>query len=367
MAAQALAAQGHLPDGGGPAHHQTLDEAAIQEAARSLWGPWSPPRSTSWPADSLGRSPEVVVRTCPVPMEAMAVQDTFGGKRSPRPCWSVRPERRRHCPRRSAAVWPGRGEAAMRRALPLCWPWCWPLALLTGCEFSLGAWPTAAPPSAPGVHTGLQGCYTKTTPHRPERYLYDQLLAGLQTRRRPSGDLYRRHGDDPDRHLTPSTGTIPSLFWFSGTGQIETTLLAGKPLRRPIRRSTPWTRPSARPPKPRSTSGQRTALPPSPGASDYDKALGVFYIIQHADYQVVDNNSIVNIMVGGAGLRLLCQDHPIPAGPAGGGHRLDITGQAQGESHAWNLAWLDGTPCWIDTHLGRPCLHRRGRQPGAGL
>ena len=36
------------------------------------------------------------------------------------------------------------------------------------------------------------------------------------------------------------------------------------------------------------------------GASDYDKALGVFtYIIQHADYQVVDNNSIVNIMVGG--------------------------------------------------------------------
>lgn len=31
-----------------------------------------------------------------------------------------------------------------------------------------------------------------------------------------------------------------------------------------------------------------------------------------------------------------------------------ITGQAQGESHAWNLAWLDGTPCWIDTTWGDP-------------
>ncbi|MFR1233838.1 MAG: hypothetical protein ACLSCQ_10390 [Evtepia gabavorous] len=24
------------------------------------------------------------------------------------------------------------------------------------------------------------------------------------------------------------------------------------------------------------------------------------------------------------------------------------------ESHAWNLAWLDGTPCWIDTTWGDP-------------
>ena len=29
-----------------------------------------------------------------------------------------------------------------------------------------------------------------------------------------------------------------------------------------------------------------------------------------------------------------------------------ITGQAQGGSHAWNLAWQDGTPCWIDTTWG---------------
>lgn len=91
------------------------------------------------------------------------------------------------------------------------------------------------------------------------------------------------------------------------------------------------------------------------GASDYDKALGVFtYIIQHADYQVVDNNSIVNIMVGGAGLcgcyakttqyLLGLLGWTPPTSPA----------RPRGESHAWNLAWLDGTPCWIDTTWGDP-------------
>ena len=90
------------------------------------------------------------------------------------------------------------------------------------------------------------------------------------------------------------------------------------------------------------------------GASDYDKALGVFTIIQHADYQVVDNNSIVNIMVGGAGL---CGCYAKTTQYLLGLLGVDtayITGQAQGESHAWNLAWLDGTPCWIDTTWGDP-------------
>lgn len=78
VAAQALGGPGHLPDGGGPAHHQTPGRGRHPGGRPVLPGPWSPPRSTSWPADSLGRSPEVVVRTCPVPMEAVAVQDTFG-------------------------------------------------------------------------------------------------------------------------------------------------------------------------------------------------------------------------------------------------------------------------------------------------
>ena len=96
----------------------------------------------------------------------------------------------------------------------------------------------------------------------------------------------------------------PELFWFSGTGQIETTLLAGKPLEAAY---TPvYTMDQAQRQATQAQIDQWAAdcfatIPQ--GASDYDKALGVFtYIIQHADYQVVDNNSIVNIMVGGAGL-----------------------------------------------------------------
>ncbi len=57
VAAQALAAQGISPDGGGPAHHQTPGRGRHPGGRPVLQGPWSPPRSTSWPADSLGRSP----------------------------------------------------------------------------------------------------------------------------------------------------------------------------------------------------------------------------------------------------------------------------------------------------------------------
>ena len=146
----------------------------------------------------------------------------------------------------------------------------------------------------------------------------------------------------------------PELFWFSGTGQIETTLLAGKPLEAAY---TPvYTMDQAQRQATQAQIDQWAAdcfatIPQ--GASDYDKALGVFtYIIQHADYQVVDNNSIVNIMVGGAGL---CGCYAKTTQYLLGLLGVDtayITGQAQGESHAWNLAWLDGTPCWIDTTWG---------------
>ena len=71
-------------------------------------------------------------------------------------------------------------------------------------------------------------------------------------------------------------------------------------------------------------------------ASEYDQALGVYtYLINHADYQMVDSNSIVNIMVNGAGLcgcyaktyqYLLLRlgiDVAYITGQAGGGSRLE--------------------------------------------
>ena len=194
----------------------------------------------------------------------------------------------------------------MRRALPPLLALVLALALLTGCEFSLErlAHGGALPPP-PEDYTGLQDGfrYTKTTLTGQERYLYDQLLAGLQNQEETIGDLY------PDTEMIQTAidaidRDYPELFWFSGTGQIETTLLAGKPLEAAY---TPvYTMDQAQRQATQAQIDQWAAdcfatIPQ--GASDYDKALGVFtYIIQHADYQVVDNNSIVNIMVGGAGL-----------------------------------------------------------------
>ena len=250
----------------------------------------------------------------------------------------------------------------MRRALPPLLALVLALVLLTGCEFSLErlAHGGALPPP-PEDYTGLQDGfrYTKTTLTGQERYLYDQLLAGLQNQEETIGDLY------PDTEMIQTAidaidRDYPELFWFSGTGQIETTLLAGKPLEAAY---TPvYTMDQAQRQATQAQIDQWAAdcfatIPQ--GASDYDKALGVFtYIIQHADYQVVDNNSIVNIMVGGAG--------PIPAGPAGGGHRLH---HRPGPGGVPRLEpGLAGRHPLLDRHhLGRPCLHRRGRQPRAGL
>ena len=74
VAAQALAAQGISLTVVDLHTIKPLDEAAIQEAARSCGA-----LVTAELAGGLfGAVSEVVVRTCPVPMEAVAVQDTFG-------------------------------------------------------------------------------------------------------------------------------------------------------------------------------------------------------------------------------------------------------------------------------------------------
>ena len=78
----------------------------------------------------------------------------------------------------------------MRRALPPLLALVLALVLLTGCEFSLerlahGGALTPPPEDYTGLQDGFR--YTKTTLTGQERYLYDQLLAGPRTRRRPSG------------------------------------------------------------------------------------------------------------------------------------------------------------------------------------
>ena len=229
---------------------------------------------------------------------------------------------------------------------------------LTSCTFSLdrlkngGAVPPP-PEDYAGVQDGFR--YTKTTLSPQARYLYDQLLTGLQDQAEEISGLY------PDTDLIQTavdaiSRDYPELFWFSGTGQISVTYLGDKALEAtygPVYAMDAQAR-AATQEKIDQWTAQCLATLPQDG-SDYDKALGIYtYVIDHADYQKVDSNSIVNIMVNGAGLcgcyakttQYLLAQVGIDA--------AYITGQAKGDSHAWNLAWLDGTPCWIDTTWGDP-------------
>lgn len=232
------------------------------------------------------------------------------------------------------------------------------LALLTGCQFSLsslvGKVAVEAPPEDyVGEDDGFR--YAKSTLSSQERYLYDQLLAGLREQRESIEDLY------PDtemiqRAIDAIDRDYPELFWFSGTGQIETTLLAGTPLEavyQPVYTMDQAQRQATQAQIDQWAADCFATLPQE--GSDYDKALGVYtYLVNHADYQMVDSNSIVNIMVNGAGLcgcyaktfQYLCNQLGIDT--------TYVTGQAGGESHAWNLSWLDGSPCWIDPTWGDP-------------
>lgn len=232
------------------------------------------------------------------------------------------------------------------------------LSLLSGCQFSLRGLLGKASVNPPpedyvGQDDGFR--YAKTTLSSQERYLYDQLLAGLQNQAPEIGDLY------PDTEMIQTAidaidRDYPELFWFSGTGQIETTLLADTPLKasyQPVYTMDRDQRETTQAQIDQWAADCFATLPQD--GTDYDKALGIYtYLIDHADYQVVSSNSIVNIMVNGAGLcgcyaktfQYLCSQQGIDV--------TYVTGQAGGESHAWNLAWLDGAPCWIDPTWGDP-------------
>lgn len=245
----------------------------------------------------------------------------------------------------------------MKRLLPLLLALALTLGL-AGCEFSLDRLKSGgAVPPPPDDYAGEQDGfrYTRTTLTPQARYLYDQLLAGLKDQAAEITDLY------PDTDLIQTaisaiSRDYPELFWFSGTGQIETTYLGKKPLEatyQPTYTMDAQQRQATQAQIDQWTADCLSTLPQ--GGSDYDKALGIYtYVVNHADYQTVDSNSIVNIMVGGGGLcgcyakttQYLLAQVGIDA--------AYITGQARGESHAWNLAWLDGTPCWIDPTWGDP-------------
>lgn len=243
------------------------------------------------------------------------------------------------------------------------------LVLLSGCSgVEALAQRFLVQEAPPEDYTALEDGfrYMKSCLSPQEQYIYDQLLAGIRDHAESVDGLY------PDVDMIRAAAQAisrdyPELFWFSGSGEIETTYLGSTPTEssyRPVYAVTPQQEPELQAQIDQWTQECFATIPE--GASDYDKVLGVYrYIIDHADYQSVNNNSILNIMVGGAGLcgcyaqttQYLLNRLDVPC--------AYISGRANGESHAWNLVWLEGNPCWVDTTWGDPVFEGGDANDGA--
>lgn len=197
--------------------------------------------------------------------------------------------------------------------------------------------------------------YTRSFLTNQEQAICDRILEGISIQAPVIEDLY------PDETmLTHAVQAIerdyPELFWFSGSGRIETTYMGDIPV------SAAYT------PKYLMNEAQRQetqalidgwvtacfATIPA-GASDYDKIMAVYNaILDNADYGAVEGNSIVNILVYGKGL---CGCYAKTVQYLLNQLGVDcayISGSGNGETHAWNLVWPDGNPCWLDATWGDP-------------
>ena len=136
-----------------------------------------------------------------------------------------------------------------------------------------------------------------------EQAVYDQLASGLLEQKESIEDLY------PDtamiqRAVEAIDRDYPEFFWFAGNGKIETTLMGERPMKAVYRPSYTMNPAQRSQTQARINAWESACLAGlAEGASDYDKALYIYrYIIDHADYVTVEDNSIAHIMVDGGGL-----------------------------------------------------------------
>lgn len=227
--------------------------------------------------------------------------------------------------------------------------------LLSGCALSEGMAAEPPPEDYVAVEDGFR--YTRSCLTPQEQYLCDQIVAGLREQAPRIEGLY------PDaemlrRAIQAAERDYPELFWFSGEGQIETLSVGGVAVEAtyiPTYTMDEGLRAEVQAQVDAWAANCTAGLPAD--ASDYDKALHVYaYLAEHADYQAVGGNSMANIVVYGHGL---CGCYAKTAQYMLGQLGVPcayISGQAGEESHAWDLMWLDGTPCWMDPTWGDPVL-----------
>ncbi len=230
---------------------------------------------------------------------------------------------------------------------------CLLLLLLTGCGVpSMLSAPTP-PTDYVGKSDGFR--YYKNQLSPASQYLYDQLLEGLYAQQEEIVNLY----PDPvqlEAVIQAIERDYPELFWFSGTGSIETTLFMDKPtaaVYRPTYLMGRDERDRTQQQVDRFCTEFLSTL--TAGASDYDKVMAVYrYIIEHTDYADLDSNSMLNVILDGKGL---CGCYAKTAQYLLNRLGIDctiISGEAGGVAHAWNLVWPDGVPCWLDPTWGDP-------------
>ncbi|MDY3014954.1 MAG: transglutaminase domain-containing protein [Evtepia sp.] len=255
----------------------------------------------------------------------------------------------------------------MRLRRPLLLLFCLVLVLLSGCsgvsKLASQVAVSAPPEDYISLDDGFR--YTKSTLSPQVQSIYDQILMGIKTHEEKITGLY------PDTDMIQTAvqaieRDYPELFWFAGTGQIETTLLGETPLEATYLPSYLMDKQEQDRLQQQVDHWTAACLASIPqNTPDYEKILAVYeYIIENTDYQPVERNSMINVMVNGAGmcgcyakttqylLNLLGIDCAY------------ISGTANGESHAWNLVWVDGTPCWLDTTWGDPVFEGRTANDG---
>ena len=109
----------------------------------------------------------------------------------------------------------------------------------------------------------------------------------------------------------------------------------------------------------------------APSGSDYDKAKYVYdYIVDHTQYNLTskDNQNILSVFCYGQSVcqgyakatQYLLNELGVPC--------LLVTGTTStGESHAWNMACLDGSWCYIDTTWGDASYKTNAAQAEPGI
>lgn len=232
--------------------------------------------------------------------------------------------------------------------------------LLGGCSVEGligGLAATQAVPAPPedyvAVDDGFR--YTKRFLTPQEQALYDTILPALQAQEISIDGLWADAGAI-GRAVQAIDRDHPELFWFSGTGQIETTYLGGTALSAAYLPRYTMDGPERADAQAAIDAWVTDHLGWLPAdASDYEKVRAVYdEIVAFADYAEVEDNSIVNVLVEGRGL---CGCYAKATQYLLGLLGVDcayISGTGHGVSHAWDLVWIDGDPVWVDTTWGDP-------------